>query len=340
MSTNTLIELTENGLYCAPGDFYVDPLRPVARAVVTHAHADHVCWGCGCYLSSHEGGHILRARLGYDAPLETLPYGEATYFNGVRVSLHPSGHIRGAVQVRIEHRGEVWVISGDYKLDSDPTCTPFEPVRCHTFVTESTFGRPVYRWPRQSGVFKAINAWWRANQEAGKASLLLGYALGKAQRLLMGIDPTIGPVYTHGTVEKINRTYRESGVPLPNTTYVGDADGADWSRALIIAPPSVVGTPWTDKFGAFSTGFASGWMRTRSRRRREFDCGFVLSDHADWPGLLKAITATGAERVWISHGYAPVLVRWLEDEGYESYVIPTRFEGAQGEEVWNVEEIA
>lgn len=328
-----LLQLTESGLYCAEGDFYVDPWGPVHRAVVTHAHADHARAGCTEYLTARSGQEVLRARLGPDAAIDTLDYGQGMTLGGVSISLHPAGHILGSAQVRIERRGEVAVVSGDYKTEVDATCTAFEPVRCHLFVTESTFGLPIYRWPPQAMVFEQINDWWAANRQAGKASLLLGYSLGKSQRLLAGLDPSIGPIYTHGAIEAMTRVYRECGVSLPETQYAGSAPkGTDWSQALILAPPSAHGTPWTRRFGPFSVGFASGWMRIRgARRRRTIDRGFVLSDHVDWPSLLSAIKATEAERVWVTHGYSAVVVRWLTEHGIDARVVATRFEGESDE---------
>jgi putative mRNA 3-end processing factor len=329
MTPGDLLRPTDLGLYCEAGDFFVDPWRPVPRAVVTHAHADHACRGCGRYLTSAEGARVLRIRMGPEAIVDPLPYGEAVAIGGVRVSLHPAGHILGSSQVRLEHRGEVWVVSGDYKVEADATCTPFEPVPCHVFVTESTFGLPIYRWPPQRAVFDEINAWWRANRDAGKASLLLGYALGKSQRLLSGLDPSIGPILAHGAVEALNRAYREGGVPLPPTAYAGAAaKGKSWAGAMIVAPPSAHGTPWARKFAPLSAGIASGWMTIRgTRRRKAIDRGFVLSDHVDWPGLLGAIEATGARRVLVTHGYTAVVVRFLRERGIDAEVLATRYEG-------------
>ncbi len=329
MKPDDLLRPTDLGLYCEAGDFYVDPWRPVPRAVVTHAHADHACWGCGRYLPSAEGAGVLQIRMGREAIVDALPFGEPILINGVRVSLHPAGHILGSSQVRLEHRGEVWAVSGDYKVEPDATCTPFEPVRCDVFVTESTFGLPIYRWPSQQAVFAEINAWWRANRDAGKASLLLGYALGKSQRLLSGLDPEIVPIYTHGAVEKLNRAYRDGGVPLPPTAYAGAAvKGKSWAGAMIVAPPSAHGTPWARKFAPLSTGIASGWMTIRgTRRRKALDRGFVLSDHVDWPGLMGSIEATGASRVLVTHGYTAVVVRHLREQGLEAEVLATRYEG-------------
>jgi putative mRNA 3-end processing factor len=316
-------------LYCPAGGFHVDPWRPVERAVVTHAHADHARPGSRRYLAARPGERVLRARMGDEAEITDVDYGEAVDHNGVRVSLHPAGHVLGSAQVRIEHKGRVLVVSGDYKVEPDPTCAAFEPVRCHTFVTESTFGLPIYRWQPSEEVFADVNAWWRANQNEGRASLLFGYALGKAQRLLAGLDEGVGPIFTHGAVEKLARAYRDSGVSLPATTHVGEAPrGVDWSQAMIVAPPSAHGSSWARKFGPTSTALASGWMRIRgTRRRRAVDRGFVLSDHADWPGLLGAIAATGAEEVWVTHGYVAVLVRHLTEQGVNAKAVATHFEG-------------
>ncbi len=259
--------------------------------------------------------------------------------NGVAVSLHPAGHILGSAQVRVEYRGEVWVVSGDYKLSPDPTCAAFEPVRCHTFITESTFGLPIYRWPRSESVYGEMNEWWRNNQRQGKASVVFAYALGKAQRILAGMDTSAGPIFAHGAVRNVNQRYRESGVMLPDTSDPNDAPkGYDWSRALILAPPWARGSQWLRRFGTISTAFASGWMRIRgTRRRKSIDCGLVLSDHADWPGLLEAIRMSEAEQILVTHGYRAPLVRWLSEEGRAAQAVETRWdddelEGAEPDE--------
>jgi putative mRNA 3-end processing factor len=324
---------TDDGLYCPAGDFHVDPWRPVDRAVITHGHADHCRPGNRYYLVAAAGLPVYRARLGPDADLQAVNYGEMVTLNGMGLSLHPAGHILGSAQVRLERGGEVWVVSGDYKTEPDPTCAAFEPVRCHVFITESTFGLPIYRWPGPKAVLADINAWWRTNREAGKASLLYGYALGKAQRLLAGLDPSIGPIYLHGAVDKMTAAYREAGVPLPPTQHAAGERGFDWTGAMIVAPPSAHQTPWTRKFGTISTAFASGWMTIRgTRRRKAVDRGFVLSDHADWPALLQVIAATGAQRVGVTHGYTAVIVRWLHEHGLDAWPVPTRYEGEGAEE--------
>ncbi|MDQ6681083.1 MAG: ligase-associated DNA damage response exonuclease [Pseudomonadota bacterium] len=329
-----LIVQRPEGLYCPAGDFYIDPWRPVDRAVITHAHADHARRGHARYLAAAPAEGVLRARLG-EIDLQTLSYGESIDHHGVRVSLHPAGHVLGSAQVRLEHAGRVWVASGDYYLagsvddprENNATCAPFEPVRCHCFITESTFGLPIYRWQPQRDVFTDINEWWRSNARAGRASLLMGYSFGKAQRLLAGVDPGIGPIVVHGAVETLNRAYREAGVALPPTQLVTDVvDKTVFTRALVVAPPSVQNSIWARRFGAAGDAFASGWMQLRgARRRRSVDRGFVLSDHADWPGLQRAIAATGAERVIVTHGYEAVMVRWLEEQGLQAGSFSTEY---------------
>lgn len=334
-----MVVVRKEGLYCVPGDFYIDPWRPVDRAVITHAHADHARVGHQHYLAAQAGAGILRARLG-EIALDTLEYGESTTHNGIKLSLHPAGHVLGSAQLRMEHHGEVWVASGDYKLQADGTCAPFESVRCDTFITESTFGMPIYRWQAQAEIFDDINRWWRGNAQQGRTSVVFCYAFGKAQRILHGLDASIGPIVSHGAVEPLSRLYRAAGVQLPPTLAVGDiADKADLKRALVLAPPSASGSPWMRRFGDYSDAFASGWMRLRgARRRRGVDRGFVLSDHADWPGLLAAIEASGARRIIVTHGQIPIMVRWLQQNGMDAGAFDTEYGGE--EEVTEVAEVA
>ena len=325
-----LVVETPEGLYCPAGDFHIDPWRPVPRAVITHAHADHARRGHAHYLAATPAEGVLRSRLG-EITLQTLAYGERVNHYGVAVSLHPAGHVLGSAQVRIEHAGRVWVASGDYFTtggdDTNTTCAPFEPVRCDCFITESTFGLPIYRWQPQARVFDAIDAWWRGNAQAGRASLLLAYSFGKAQRILAGVDAGIGPIIVHGAVEALNRAYRAEGVALPPTLLVTDvSDKASLKRALVVAPPSVQGSVWAQRFGDYGDAFASGWMQLRGARRRHgVDRGFVLSDHADWPGLQRAIAATGAERVIVTHGYEAVMVRCLQQQGLQAGSFTTQY---------------
>jgi putative mRNA 3-end processing factor len=328
-ASSPLLEVTDAGLYCAAGDFHVDPWRRVGRAVITHAHADHARSGCGRYLCAAPGKPVLRTRMGGNAAIDTLRYGETTSINGVAVSLHPAGHVLGSAQVRIEHKGQIWVVSGDYKLQSDSTCASFEPVACDVFVTESTFGLPVYRWPDTADVAAEINAWWRANRDAGRTSVILAYALGKAQRIASLVDPEIGPIVAHGAVMKLVEAYRASGIKLPAIDRVPPrARRVGNGRALVIAPPSVLGSPWLKLFGESSVAVASGWMTVRGvRRRRAVEKGFVVSDHADFPGLLAAVEASRARRVLVTHGFADVLARFLRERGLDAEQLATRFTG-------------
>jgi putative mRNA 3-end processing factor len=319
------------GLYVPAGDFYIDPWRPVERALITHAHADHARSGHARYLASAPGERVLRSRLGA-IDLQTLPYGESLTINDAKVSLFPAGHVLGSSQIRIEVGGQVWVVSGDYKLDADPTCAAFEPVMCHTFITESTFGLPVYQWQDSSEVFAQINQWWQSNAAEQQASVLYCYSFGKAQRIIAGVDASIGPIICHGSAQGLNQAYRDSGVSLPATLSVTElTDKASLHNALVIAPPSAASTPWIKRFGVHGDAFASGWMLLRgARRRRALDRGFVLSDHADWPGLQKAIAATGAQRVIVTHGYEAVMIRWLEEQGLQAGAFRTEFTGDTG----------
>jgi len=325
-----LIAVRPEGLYCAAGDFFIDPWRPVDRAVITHAHGDHARYGSARYLAAQPSANVLRTRLG-DITLDTLAYGARLRLRDVTLSLHPAGHVLGSAQVRVEHRGEVWVVSGDYKLDDDPTCDPFEPVRCHTFVTESTFGLPIYRWDDPRGVLCDIAAWWHTNAEAGRASVLFCYAFGKAQRIEAGLAVAgaldTGPLVLHGAIPPLDNAYRAAGVMLPRGRHVSDVAAAALRRALVLAPPSAAASPWLRRFGDIGDGFASGWMLLRgARRRRGVDRGFVLSDHADWPALNAAIDATGAARIIVTHGQVPVIVRWLSERGLDAQAFETEFD--------------
>jgi len=338
-----LVEVGEAGLWCERGGFHIDPWRPVERAVVTHAHADHAVAGCGSYVCAEPGVGVLRRRVQAGARIEGRAYSEPWDAGSTRVSLHPAGHLLGSAQVRVEAAGGVeagggvTVASGDYKVEPDPTCAAFEPVACDTFITESTFGLPIYRWPAAADVFAAMIGWWRDNAKQGKTTVVYAYALGKAQRLLAGLAAGsaegLGPILEHGAVHKLTVAYREAGVALPETAHASvDAVKAAKKAGtglLVIAPPSANGTTWVRKLRPMSSGLASGWMTVRGRRRfRAVDRGFVVSDHADWPGLLETIERTGASRVGVTHGYREELVRYLAERGGpEAFVVPARYEG-------------
>lgn len=331
-----LLRMTGAGLYCPDGGFHIDPWKPVPRAVITHAHSDHARPGSEAYLTSGEGEGLVRERLGPGTRVESIPWGETRRIGSVAVRLHPAGHVRGSAQIRIERRGEVGVVSGDYKLQPDPTTRSFEPLRCDLFVSECTFGLPVYRWDPVATVVAEIRQWWEENREAGRTSLLLVYSLGKAQRILAELEGSGDPVLLHGATHRITECYRREGVRLPPTLPVASVRrGGLPAGALVLAPPSVLGSSWTRNLGAISTGVASGWMRIRGiRRRRAVDRGFVLSDHADWDGLRKAILETGASRVILTHGNGEPLRRLLRDEGVDASLLETRWSGEEevGEE--------
>ena len=333
MARNQVLTFTENGIFCPAGGFFIDPWRKVDRALITHGHADHARWGMGRYLCTEAAQPVIRHRLG-DVPIETTPYGTETQIGDARVSFHPAGHVPGSAQIRVEVGGEVWVVSGDYKVVADGVSEPFEPVRCHTFISECTFGLPVFKWDAPGDVAAEVNAWWATNHAEGKFSVCGAYSLGKAQRILGNLDTSIGPILTHGAIENTNEVLRAQGIPLPETIRVTpDLDTKAYKGAFVLAAPSALGTTWMRRFQPASTAFASGWMALRGvRRRRSADRGFVMSDHADWEGLNTAIAATAAERVFVTHGYTSVFRRWLEEQGYDAGIVETEFGGDDAEE--------
>ena len=329
-----LLEFGAKGIYCPAAKVYIDPWKPVDGALITHGHSDHARWGHKRYLCTHAALPVIKYRLG-EIAIQGINYNEPIYINGVRFSFHPAGHVPGSAQIRVEHQGEVWVASGDYKTEDDHFSEAFEPIGCHAFITESTFGLPIYRWQAQAEIMQDINTWWRKNQAEGKTSVLIAYALGKAQRILANIDPGIGSIFTHGAVENINNILRQQGYPLPPTQRVGFVtDKKAMQGGLIIAPPSAFNTPWLNRFKPMSLGIASGWMALRgARRRRAADRGFVLSDHADWDGLNQAILATGAEKVFVTHGYTDVFAQWLRGQGLQAKKVETQYEGESLDQV-------
>lgn len=338
-----LVRLDAAGLFCPIGGFHIDPWAPVDLAVITHAHADHARGGSRLYLTTKETGAIMRARIGGDLNIRTLAYGEALRLGGVTVSLHPAGHVLGSAQVLVRpERGPVWCITGDFKTEPDPTCAPFEQQRCDVLVTESTFGLPIFRWAPEDDIVRSINAWRADNASAGRTSVLLAYALGKAQRVLAALDPAIGPIGLHGAVRSVCDVYEQHGIAFPESMHA-NADTAERLRGVgtLIAPPSVLGGTWLRRFASrdegVSTAQVSGWMTIRGRRRwRGVDRGFVLSDHADWQGLLSTVERSGAARVLATHGYAAQLARYLREErGLDAGVLPTRFGDADDDDTAN-----
>jgi putative mRNA 3-end processing factor len=329
-----LIVPTDRGLWCEAGGFHIDPWRPVDVAVVTHAHADHAMSGCGRYIASANTIALMRSRMPGVVKAMTPGFGEPVRLGTTTVSLHPAGHVLGSSQVRVApDDGPTWVVTGDYKVEPDPTCEPFEPVACDVLLTESTFGLPIYRWGDTRAVFDDLNAWWRANAEGGRTTVVLAYALGKAQRVLAGLDASIGPIGLHGALHGPTKVYEEAGIALPGWIHANAASATELKgRGLIVCPPSASGTAWIRKFrgsGGMRTAFVSGWMRVRGRRRwGSVDRGFVLSDHADWDGLIETVRRTGAKRVGVTHGSSEVLARYLQERvGVDTFVVPTRYKG-------------
>jgi putative mRNA 3-end processing factor len=323
-----LLELTDSGLFCPPAGIYIDPWKAVDQAVITHAHSDHSRWGMKHYLAHHHSAEVMKLRLGAEISLQTVAYQEPLDINGVKITLHPAGHIPGSAQVRLEYKGKVAVVSGDYKTENDGLSTPFEPIKCHEFVSECTFGLPIYKWESQVEIFQQINSWWKSNAAEGRNTVLFAYSLGKAQRILQNLDRSIGSVFVHGAVWNTNQALIKNGIELWDVPKVtAELPKSTFKGSLIIAPPSAMGTPWMRRFSPFRTGICSGWMAVRgTRRRRSADRGFVLSDHADWEGLVSAITATEAEKVYLTHGSTASFGRFLQEEkGIDAVELKTLF---------------
>ena len=333
-----LIEFTDKGLYCPQGQFYIDPWKPVERAVITHAHSDHARWGSKYYLCHHFTKPILQLRLG-DNNYESVEWNETVLMNGVKISLHPAGHIIGSSQIRVEYNGEVWVVSGDYKTENDGISGGFEPVPCHTFITESTFGLPIYKWKLQPEIFSDIKNWVKENNAVGKTSVLIAYSLGKAQRLLAPLAETGLPIFLHGAVHNVHETLVKCGFNLPGVQRVVPSTTKEETKGnIVIAPSGADGSPWIKKFSPYSVGVCSGWMQVRgNKRRRNADAGFALSDHADWEGLLKAVKATGAQKVFATHGFQASFSRYLNEQGIEAAEIKTEYGNDEEESITETE---
>ncbi|RYD58159.1 MAG: ligase-associated DNA damage response exonuclease [Sphingobacteriales bacterium] len=322
-----LISFTDRGLYCEQGDFYIDPWKPVRRAVITHGHADHSRTGNQFYFAHTDSYRIMKWRLGQDISLQTAGYNQSLNINGVSVTLYPAGHIIGSAQVRVEYKGEVWVVSGDYKIEDDGVTVPFEPVKCHTFITESTFGLPIYQWKPQAEIISNIHDWVLKNRAQGRYSVLSAYSLGKSQRLVHALAQLGHKFYAHGSVYYMNEVIKEI-MPFPHVHYLRPETPKDEVKdGIIMIPPSAINTPWIRKWAPHSLGMCSGWMQVRgAQRRRNADAGFPFSDHADWPGLLEAIKATGASQVYATHGFTAALSRFLREEYHlDAGIVKTAF---------------
>lgn len=317
-----LIEFRPEGMFVPPANCYIDPYKPVLKALITHAHSDHARWGMQEYIAEKSGLPLLKHRLG-DVLLKGFDYNEPFEINGVKFSFHPSGHVPGSAQIKVEYQGEVWVAAGDYKVVDDGLSKPFEAQKCDVFITESTFAMPVYRWKPQDEIMDEINSWWKENQEKGYCSVVFAYSLGKAQRILQGVDHSLGRVWVHGAVANMNEACEAGGYQLKDWSPIpAQAESKQFRKDLVIAPPSAAGTSWLKKFEPYSDAQASGWMAVRGTRRRlSADRGFVLSDHADWPGLIDAVKKTEASRIIVSHGFTDVFARYLNENGWKAQAI-------------------
>jgi putative mRNA 3-end processing factor len=321
-----LIEFSDKGLCCPQGNFYIDPWKPVDKALITHAHSDHARWGSQSYLCHRYTKPLLQLRLGNN-PYQTVEWGESLLMNGVKVSFHPAGHVIGSSQIRLEHNGEVWVVSGDYKVVNDGISGQFEPVPCNTFITESTFGLPIYKWKSPEQINKDIQSWIVKNQATGKTSVVIAYSLGKAQRVIRAIAAVTDKIYVHGAIFNVHETLLQAGWDLPAVKRVTpETSKEELEGCVVVAPPSADGSSWMKRFPNHSVGVCSGWMQVRGNaRRRNVDAGFVMSDHADWPGLLQAVHATGAEKVFVTHGFQATFSRYLNENGIESAEVKTEY---------------
>jgi len=334
-----LLEFTDKGIYCDAAKVYLDPWHPVNHAIISHGHADHSRYGHNAYITHHRNVPIIKHRLG-DIQVTGKEWGEVFIINNVQFSLHPAGHIIGSSQIRVEHKGEIWVFTGDYKTENDGFSTPYESVKCHTFITECTFGLPAFKWTPQQEIFTNINQWWAENQAEGKTSILFGYSLGKAQRLLKYLDADIGKIYTHGAIENMTEVLRPLVDFPPTHRITRETKKTDLKGTMVLAPPSAHGSSWIKKMVPYVTGSASGWMAFRgARRRRAIDKGFVLSDHCDWQGLLESIEATGAEKVICTHGYTDIFSKYLREQGYDARTEQTQYGEEENETVINKEKI-
>ena len=331
-----LIDFTDKGLYCSAGDFYVDPWKPVDKAVITHGHSDHARWGSKNYLCHDFTKPILQLRLG-DNNYQTAKWNAPIIINGVTVTLFPAGHIIGSSQVKVEYKGEIWVVSGDYKVENDGISGEYEPVKCHTFITESTFGLPIYNWKPQSEIYSDIQTWIKENQQAGKVSVLIAYSLGKAQRVLQAIKEVTNKIFAHGAIYNmqevlLNANILPAGTLPPITRVTNEIPKEEYKGSVIIAPPSAEGTPWMKRFSPYSVGICSGWMQVRgNQRRKNADAGFALSDHCDWKALLYATEATGAEKIFVTHGFQSAFSRYLNELGIDAGEVKTEY-GTEDEE--------
>ncbi|SDB63131.1 putative mRNA 3-end processing factor [Flavobacteriaceae bacterium MAR_2010_188] len=321
-----LVRFTKKGIYCIPGKFYLDPWLPVDYAVISHGHADHARWGMKHYLCHDYTKPIMQHRIGADINVESMGYNEHRIINGVDVSFHPAGHLVGSSQIRLEYKGFVVVFSGDYKVKNDSLSTSFEPVRCNEFITESTFGLPIYKWLPEDELQKKLVDWVQLNKEVNRTSVFIGYSLGKSQRLMKLLEG-VDEIFVHRAIHNLNVAIEGAGVPLPKTTLLEyDFKKEDVKNKIVILPPALLGSKMLKKIPNAATAICSGWMQIRGNRRwKAVDAGFAVSDHADWDDLLTAVKATEAEKVYVTHGSTAIFSKYLNEIGIDSAEVKTEY---------------
>ena len=320
------IKFTKKGIYCIPGKFYLDPWFPVDYAIISHGHADHARWGNKHYLCHNDSKAILKHRIGQDISIESMGYNEPKMINGVQVSFYPAGHIIGSAQIRLEYKGYVIVFSGDYKTQPDFISVPFEPVKCNEFITESTFGLPIYKWKSELELQAELQNWVLQNQQNNRTSVFLGYSLGKAQRIMKLVEG-VDDIFVHSAINNLNNAISDSGIIIPETTLIKpDFDKKEIQNKIVILPPALLGSKLLKRIPNAATAICSGWMHIRGNRRwKGVDAGFAVSDHADWDGLLEAVKATEAEKVYVTHGSQAVFSKYLNEIGIEAHELKTEY---------------
>ncbi len=322
VNSSTLLEYTARGFYCAQADVYIDPHKPVTKAIITHGHSDHAIIGHRYYLCTPLTSAIIKFRLGSFIQVQDVAWGESVYINQVRFSFHPAGHIPGSAQVRVEYKNEVWVVTGDYKTEVDQISGSYELLKCNTLITETTFALPIYQWKPQAHIVEDILGWYQSNLKLGKSTVLLAYALGKSQRLIANIPHEI-PVFVHGTIDNTNEVMRATGLKLrPSIKVSSRVSKKDIQKGITIAPASVLNTSWIRSLQDPITAYVSGWMSINGNRKKQAaDHGFALSDHVDWNALNEVVFNCGADQIWLMHGYTQDYARWLSTKGKSTYCI-------------------
>lgn len=315
-----LLQFTNKGIYCPAAKLYVDPNRKVKTALITHGHSDHARPGHSHYVCANSSVHILRHRLGSNISIQGVKFGESINCNGVKISFHPAGHILGSAQIRFEYKNQIWVVTGDYKIEDDGISECFEQLTCTHLITECTFGLPIYKWKKQEDIFNQINTWFAENKELGRPSVILAYSLGKAQRILAGLNSEIGPIYVHSSIAAMNKVYEKTGISLPKYKSIENKTKAlELNAALTIIPHKALSSEVSSQLVDPSIAVASGWMATRNQRIKSIcNRGFALSDHCDWDGINTVVKNSGAEFVFPTHGNTDVLSRWLNEKGIQS----------------------